>query len=274
MLKKLEIELKIRGFTLKTIQAYLYHNQKFLNFIKKDATAITTDDIKSYLAFLMSEKKLKPSSICLIISALKFFYEEILKKKELFLDVKPPKLEKKLPEALTKEEVKILIDALENPKHKLLVEFMYASGLRVSECVNLKIGDLMLSEKIGIVRQGKGRKDRNIILSDRLVSHLKEYLTSRPNIQYIFPGISDNHITIRQAQKIVKKAALKGGIKKRVYCHILRSSFATHLLESGIDIRFIQELLGHSNISTTQRYTKVSTEQLKKIKSPLDSLSL
>ncbi|MEW6063505.1 MAG: site-specific tyrosine recombinase/integron integrase [Nanoarchaeota archaeon] len=271
MLKKLETELKIRGFTNKTIQAYLYHNKKFLDFIKKDVAVITTDDIKSYLAFLMSEKRLKPSSICLIISALKFFYEEILKKKELFLDVKSPKLEKKLPEALTKEEVKSLIDAIENPKHKLLVEFMYASGLRVSECVNLKVNDLLLDEKIGIVKQGKGKKDRNIILSEKLIAHLKEYLASRPNFQYIFQSVSNNPITIRQAQKIVKAAALKAGIKKRVYCHILRSSFATHLLESGIDIRFIQELLGHSNIATTQRYTKVSTEQLKKIKSPLDT---
>ncbi len=271
MFKNLETELKLRGFSQKTVSAYIFHNKKFSDFIKKQPNLITQNDIKSYLAHLISERSLKPASINLTISALRFFYEELLKKKELFADIKPPKLEKKIPEALTKEEIKILLDVIKNPKHKLLVEFMYSSGLRVSECVSFKLDDLNLNEKIGKVRSGKGKKDRHIILSDKFIQHLKEYLTSLKSDAYLFPSKND-HITVRQAQKIVSKAALNAGIKKRVYCHILRSSFATHLLEAGIDIRIIQTLLGHSSISTTERYTKVSTEQLKKVKSPLDNL--
>ena len=272
MLNNLETELKLRGFTNKTVSAYKYHNQKFLDFTKKEPKSISQDDIKSYLAFLLSEKALKPASVNLTLSALKFYYEEILKKKELFIDIKPPKAEKKIPEALIKEEVKKLLEAIKNPKHRLLVEFMYSSGLRVSECVSFNVNDFKLDEKLGKVRSGKGKKDRHIILSNEFINHLKEYLDNhKESSPYLFPS-GEKFISIRQAQKIVKKAAQNAGIKRRVYCHMLRSSFATHLLEAGTDIRYIQELLGHSDLSTTQRYTKVSTEQLKKIKSPLDTL--
>jgi len=273
MLKKLETELKIRGFSQKTISAYIFHNQKFLDFTKKQPEQITKDDIKSYIAYLMSDKNYKPSSINLTLCCLRFFYEEMLEK-DIFKKVKRPKSEKKIPVVLTKDEVKKLIQAPKNKKHKLLIEFLYSSGLRVSEAVNMKMEDLDLDKKIGIVKSGKGKKDRFIILSNNLVEHLKKYFEKKKdNNPYIFPAKSeDKPITIRQAQKIVKNAAVKAGINKRVFCHALRSSFATHLLESGTDIRVIQELLGHTNLQTTERYTKVSTEQLKKVKSPLDSL--
>lgn len=271
MLQKLETELKIRGFSKKTIDAYIYHNKNFLNFVKKEPQSVTEDDGKNYIAHLMSNKKYRPSSINLAISSLKFFYNEILRN-SAFNNVKAPKLEKKLPTVLTKEEIKKLLNAAENPKHKLLIEFMYSSGLRVSECVSLKIDDLDLAEKIGKIKHGKGNKERYIILSDNLINHFNDYIKSKKDDSpYIF-SIKNHPITIRQAQKVVKEAAKKAGIKKRVFCHALRSSFATHLLEAGTDIRVIQELLGHSNLSTTQIYTKVSTQQLKKVKSPLDTL--
>jgi len=273
MLDKLETELKIRGFSQKTISAYLFHNQKFLDFIKKSPEQITGDDIKSYIAHMMSDKDYKPSSVNLALCCLRFFYEKILEK-DIFKKIDSPKSEKKIPIVLTKDEVKKLIQEPNNKKHRLLIEFLYSSGLRVSEAVNMKIDDLNLDEKIGTVKLGKGKKDRLIILSSNLVEHLRKYLAKRKDQNpYLFPAKNpEKPITIRQAQKIVKNAALKAGIKKRVFCHALRSSFATHLLESGTDIRIIQELLGHANLQTTQRYTKVSTEQLKKVKSPLDSL--
>ena len=274
MLEKLETELKLRGFSQKTISAYLYNNQKFLEFIKKQPEEITRDDIKYFLAHLISDKKLKPASINLVLCSLKFFYQEMLEK-DIFKKVKAQKREKKLPVVLTKEEIKELIKAPKKRKHKLLIEFMYGSGLRVSEAVSMKIEDLNLDKKIGIVKSGKGKKDRLIIISEKLVEHIKKYLEKRKKKQdqnpYLFPS-RDSHLSIRQAQKIVQKAAKKAQINKRVFCHALRSSFATHLLESGTDIRVIQELLGHINIQTTERYTKVSTKQLKKVKSPLDSL--
>ena len=270
-IKDLETELKLRGYTDATIRSYKIHNQKFLEFIKKDPTKITEDDIKTYLAHLISDKKLKPSSLNLVLSSLRFYYET-LQKRKIFTDIKSQKTEKKIPTVLTKDEIKLMLKTAENKKHRLLIEFLYSSGLRVSECLNLKINDLDFNEKIGKVILGKGKKDRYFILSENLLKSLKEYLNNRNNhSEHIFTG-KNGHLSIRMAQKIVNSTAKKAEIKKRVFCHALRSSFATHLLEAGTDIRVIQELLGHVDLSTTQRYTKVSTEQLKKVKSPLDTL--
>src|SRR3989344_5170519 len=271
MLQKLENELKLRGFSKRTVDTYLFHNKQFLEFIKKEPGEISQDDVKAYMANLMSDKNQKPSSVSLALSSLKFMYRKLLKK-NIFDDIDTPKLEKKIPTVLTRDEVKRLLENVENKKHKLLIELMYSSGLRVSECVSIKIDDLDLEDKTGTIRAGKGKKDRNIILSNVLIEHLRGYLTGRDNNNpYIF-NVKERHIGVRQAQKIINDAAKKAAIKKRVFCHALRSSFATHLLEEGTDIRVIQELLGHSDLSTTQIYTKVSTQQLKKVKSPLDNM--
>ncbi len=244
----------------------------FLDFAKKTPDQVTQDDLKLFIAHLMSELYYKPSSVNLALSAIRFYYEEILKRKDMFIDIKPPKMEKKLPIVLTKLEVKKLLESTKGFKHRLLIEMMYSSGLRVSECVSIKLNDLDFDEKMARVVSGKGKKDRNVILSSNLVDHIKEYVSQRKeDSPYLFPS-RGTHLSIRQAQGVVKGAAKEAGLKKRVFCHALRSSFATHLLEAGTDIRVIQELLGHANLSTTERYTKVSTEQLKKVKSPLDSL--
>ena len=270
LLKKLETELKIRGFSSKTIKAYTKKNQRFLEFIGKDATFVGEDDIKAYMAHLM-DKGQKPASVSLAMSALRFLYDEMMGK-GLFAKIKLPKPEKKLPTVLSKEEIRNMLDCTKNAKHKLLIAFLYSSGLRVSEAVSMKIDNLDLNERMGIVRAGKGKKDRNIILSESLVNDLRKYLDGRKDENpYVF-SIKDRHIKVRQAQRVVSEAAKRANIKKRVFCHALRSSFATHLLEAGTDIRVIQELLGHSDLSTTQRYTKVSREQLKKVKSPGDDL--
>jgi integrase/recombinase XerD len=273
MLKALETELKIRGCTPATLKAYRVHNQRFLDYIKKEPEVITQQDVKKYLAHLMADLKQKPASVNLTLSALKFFYETLLKKK-IFEDIKPPKKENKLPTVLTKQEIRNILEATKNSKHKLLIELLYSSGLRVSEAVNMQLNELDLEENMGRVIAGKGKKDRNIILSKSLIKHLQKYLKKRKHeSNYIFPGEGGRgSLSIRMAQKIVQKAAYKAGIKRRVFCHALRSSFATHLLEDGVDIRYIQELLGHASISTTEKYTRVSTEQLKKIKSPFDNL--
>lgn len=271
MLDKLETELKLRGFSERTLSAYLDNNKRFLEFVKKPVEEISQDDVKTYTAHLIAEKKLKPATVSLMLSSLKFMFKEVVKR-DIFTGIKPPKPEKGLPTVLSKDEISMLLKAAENPKHKLLIEFLYSSGLRVSEAVTMKINDIDVNEKIGIVKAGKGKKDRNIILSDTFIEHFKDYLANRGDENpYVFQ-VKDRHITVRQAQRIVKEVSEKAGIKKRVFCHALRSSFATHLLESGTDIRVIQELLGHSNLATTQKYTKVSTEQLKKVRSPLDEL--
>ena len=249
------------------------HNRRFLAFIQKTPNEIEREDVRTYLAYLLADKKQKPASVHLALSSLKFFYETVLKKK-IFEDIKSPKKENKLPTVLTKSEIKKMIDITKNQKHKLLISFLYSSGLRVSEAVHLKVDDLDLDEKMGRVIAGKGKKDRNIILSKQLIEQLQLYLQERKyKSSYVFPGEGGKeHLSIRMAQRIVQNAATKAGIRKRVFCHALRSSFATHLLEDGVNIRYIQVLLGHSSISVTERYLQVSTDQLKKIKSPFDDM--
>jgi integrase/recombinase XerD len=265
-LKTLETELKLRRKSDKTIKNYLFFNKKFLDFIKKPVESIGVDDIKGYLSSL--DKK-STATLALAIASLRFFYEKILKK-EIFKEIEIPKKEKRLPLVLTKEEIKQLIEGADTSKSKLIISFMYSTGLRVSEVVNLKVNDLNLDEKIGWVRQGKGKKDRLFILPEKIIEHLKDFRNKHTNYQYMF---SDSEpLTTRNIQKIIKHTSKKIGISKKITPHTLRHSFATHLLEGGTDIRYIQALLGHENLNTTQIYTHVSTDELKKIKSPFDSI--
>jgi len=172
---------------------------------------------------------------------------------------------------LTKEEVKKLIDATENKTHRLMLMLLYSSGIRLSELVNLKAGDLELEQAMGWVRSGKGAKDRLFIISKNLTGELKDFAAAKKRDDFLFSG-RNGRMTPRNVQKIVASSAKKAGIEKNVHPHTLRHSLATHLLEDGTDIRKIQTLLGHSNLSTTQIYTHVSMEELKKIKNPLDGL--
>ena len=265
MLEDLAIELKLRGLSPRTVKAYIYHNHRFLDFIKKQSSEITQQDIRLYLAEYTDHAS--PATISLMKSALRFYYDELLKKN--LVTFKSPKIRDRLPVVLSKEEVKSLIYAASTIKSKLLLKLLYGTGLRVSECVNLNVKDLELNEHIGWVRKGKGGKDRMFRIPDSLTSDLKKYLTTQHG-PYLFTG--ENPITPRNIQKIVKHAAEKAGIKKDITPHTLRHSFATHLLEAGTDIRYIQVALGHSKLQTTEIYTKVTSEQMKKIKSPLDNL--
>ncbi len=271
-LQQLETELKLRNFSPRTIKAYLFYNQKLLAHCNKAPEQVTEDDVKAYLAYMMADRKSAPSSTSLIRAALKFHYDDVLKKG--VVSFKPPKAEKKLPSVLTKEEVKKLIDAAQTKKSKLILEVLYSSGLRLSECLNMKVNDLEIKEKIGWVRHGKGGKDRPIILAEHLIDDLEQYLSKKGPEDYLFTNKAGKQLSARNIQKIVKAAARRAGISKKVSPHTLRHSFATHLLDSGTDLRRIQELLGHSSIQTTQIYTKVSTEQLKKVKSPLDQIDV
>jgi len=267
MLDTLSSELKLRGFSQETVKAYLFHNKKFLEFVSKPVEEVSEEDVKSYLAYLISDKKLAASSVALARSALTFYYNELLGKT---ITIKTPKIPKKIPVVLTKEEVRKLMSSTKSSKHRLIIELLYSSGLRLSECINLKIDDLELADRIGWVRSGKGGKDRMIILSDRLVKSIKE-ATSNKKAGYLFEG-RNGPMTARAVQKALAKSAERAKIRKKVHPHTLRHSFATHLLEAGTDIRKIQILLGHSNLSTTQIYTSVSTTELKKVRSPLDDL--
>lgn len=270
ILKKLETELKLRGFSQNTVKTYTHSNTLFLVWVKKQPEQVTEQDVKDYLAHLISDEKISASSIALKKAALKFLFDEIMKKD--IVNMKTPKIPKHIPVVLTKDEVKKLIESAGSYKSKMIIQFLYSSGLRLSELIQLKIDDLEIKEKMGWVRGGKGGKDRMFILSDTIIKELEKYLlTLEPKEKYLFPG-PKGHVSPRNVQKILENATEKSGLKKKVHPHMLRHCFATHLLDAGVDIRKIQELLGHSNLQTTQIYTTVSKEELKKVKSPLDGL--
>jgi len=270
-LKKLERELSIRGFSPETVKAYTRHNKEFLGFIKKEPEFVLEEDLKAYLGHLISDKKLFSSTIALVRSSLLFFYNQVLGKG--FSGIKTPKIQRNPPEVLSKQEVKALIGACVTDKSRLLVELLYSSGMRVSECLNLRVEDVDFNENICVVKQGKGKKDRITVLSQRVTQSLQDFL-KKQGFSYglIFRNKHGRALSVRNAQKIVSRAAKRAGIRKRVTPHKLRHSFATHLLDSGVSIRIIQELLGHSNLQTTQIYTRVSRDHIKSIKSPLDDL--
>ncbi|MEM4271711.1 MAG: tyrosine-type recombinase/integrase [Candidatus Pacearchaeota archaeon] len=264
--EKLRTELKLRGFSPLTARNYSFFVEKFLKHAGKEADKTTEDDAKSYLASLIDSKS--KNTTMLAAAALKFFFKEILKKD--FSGIKVPKKDSKLPEVLTKDEVKKLIDSADNEKSRLIISFLYSTGLRVSELVNLKTEDINLQDKSGWVRKGKGAKDRLFVISENLAKDLEAFLKDR-NHKYLFS--KEEPLTTRNIQKIIKGTKIRAGISKKVTPHTLRHSFATHLLEQGTDIRLIQTMLGHSSLSTTTIYTHVSSEQIKKIANPLDSLN-
>lgn len=269
-LKKIEIELKISKNSDYTIRNYVSSNSKFLDFIHKQPEQVNEDDIKLYLSENLSDRA--STSIILFLAAIKYAYLNILKR-DITHGIKRPKRERKTPTVLTKQEVKKLINSSETKKSKLMVSLMYAAGMRVSELVNLKVSDLNFEERIGHIRQAKGRKDRVFNIPNFLFLVLKKQAEkqSEAKQEFLFSG-PKGKLSSRNLQKIVSNAAKRAEIKKGVHCHTLRHSFATHLLENGVDIRLIQKLLGHVSISTTELYVHVSTEQIKKIRSPIDTL--
>ncbi len=263
-LVKLKNELKLRGFSEKTVKNYCWFVNRFLDFTNKDSEELTEDDVKAFLSGLIDKNS--SSTVALAAASVKFFFSEIIKK-TIVLNL--PKKEKRLPEVLTKDEIKKLIESAETRKSRFIIQFLYATGLRVSELVNLKICDVNFSERIGMIKRGKGKKDRLFLLPDKLLQELKPFTEEK---QYDYMFSKEKPLTTRNIQKIIKKAAFKAGFNKKITPHTLRHSYATHLLDLGTDIRRIQTLLGHENLQTTQIYTHVSTEELKKIPNPLDSL--
>lgn len=270
-LKKIEIELKISKNSKHTISNYLARNIELLNFLKKNPEEIQEQDIKEFLAEKYPDKS--ASSTIQFLAAIKYSYLNILKK-DITLGIRRPKKEKRIPTVLTKQEILKLFDSLKNKKSKLMISMMYACGLRVSELISIKTQDILFQENIGFIKQAKGKKDRIFNIPEFLFNDLKEIVEKQDleKQEYLFTG-KNGKLSSRNLQKIVSKAADKAGIPKKVHCHTLRHSFATHLLEQGTDIRKIQELLGHADLSTTQIYTHISREELKKVRSPIDSLN-
>lgn len=272
ILEKIERELKLQGKSKNTIKAYLNYLNYLFEFTQKHPSRILLEDIKKFLEYLGIEKNYSGSSMILAKSAIRFYYEEMLDKYS-FKKVKVKKKEKKFPVVLTKEEIIRILSAASNIRDKLIVELMYACGLRVSEAVNMKLEDLDLSDLTGTVRSGKGNKDRNVALSPKLAETIQIYLkTKKLQSLYLFSKSNGSPYSIRSFQTIIKRLAAKAGIVKNVYSHAFRHAFGTHSIQDGEDIVSLQEMMGHSSLDTTRLYITLSKKHVRGKKTPLDRL--
>lgn len=269
--KELQDALRARGYSGKTIKAYTSQAQRFFDETLRVEKEVDDAVVQKY-ALMLLEKGLSHAYVNQAISALKFYFRHVLKRPNGNGYVRPKK-ESKLPDVLSLEEVARLLKGVKNVKHRAMLMITYTSGLRVGEVVRLRAEDCDRERRVLKVRQGKGRKDRQTLLSETAILVLETYIEQAQPDEWLFPGQrKGRHLTERSAQKVFEKALLQAGIRKQVSIHSLRHSFATHLLENGIDLRYIQELLGHQSVRTTERYTHVSRRDIGRIQSPLDRM--
>ena len=271
VLEKLENEMIIREFSYATRQVYFNYNRIFLDFTGKGPRELTLDDVKSFLAYLVTDRNFSPRSRNLVLAALRFLYDEVLDTMLIGRKIKSIKPTEKEPGILSKKELLQIYDHLDNLKHRILFGILAGSGLRVSECICLTFADYDLKKALIAIRKAKGRKFRHAIMSKKTIADLKSYQLERLHDlnPYLFcRDGSTTHFSRQQAWNIVQIAARHAGIVKRVYPHLLRASFATNFLEQGNDIGEAQELLGHVSIDTTRIYAKFSIAKIRRLKSP------
>lgn len=261
-------ELKLRNYSQKTILAYTGVIKELYAFYKKPLRNLNNQEIKAFLLH-KKQKGLSSQSIALAANAINFLYTQIYQRSG-YQKIKHPKRTQKLPVVLSQQEIGRLLDAVDNLKHRLLIALAYGAGLRVSEVVRLKVEDVDIERMVLIVRQGKGKKDRLTVLPQSIINNLQKIIALKRVGDYVFESQQGGRLSEATAQKAFYTALKKAGIKKPATFHSLRHSFATHLLENGVDVRYVQELLGHRNIRTTQIYTKVTNPSIRNIKSPLN----
>lgn len=273
-LKEYDRLLKLKNYSPNTVKSYLHCFEKFLNHFKnRDINLLGKEEIAEFL-YEESQKGLSYGYQNQIINAVKFYYEKVLKRKKEYYDIPRAKRPQKLPVVFSEEEVQTLIGNIQNLKHKCVLYLIYSAGLRISEAVNMKIGDIDSKRNVIIVRGGKGKKDRTTLLSQKLLTLLREYYIQYRPKEYLFEGEFGNQYSVKSIQNTFNKALERSGIRKDATVHSLRHSFATHLLEHGTNLRYIQELLGHESSKTTEIYTHITKKGMYNIISPLDNLQV
>lgn len=273
-LRMMEQKLHLRGYSPNTSRTYQQMFKEFLVFYT-DARPIdlTEIEIRNYMLYMVEKKKVARSTQNQAINAIKFFYEKVMGQDRKVYDLERPLRERKLPEVLSQQEIMAIFEALDNIKHRAMLMLIYSSGLRRSELLNLRIGDIDPHRGIVFIRGGKGRRDRQSVMAQSLVPLLTEYQKQYSPQVWLFEGQKAERYSESSLRQVFHRAAQKANIKKRVRLHMLRHSFATHLLESGTSTRYIQVLLGHESPKTTEVYAHVSRFALDKIQSPLDQIA-
>ena len=267
-------DMQVRNLSPHTQRAYQEQVSRFARHFNQSPATLGPEEIRSYQVYLTNEKKLAPSSILIAVAALRFLYKVTLKKAWPFDDVIPaPKKPQTLPVVLSPEEIVQFLDCVKKPKHRTILTTCYAAGLRISEAVQLTIPAIDSQRMVLRVEQGKGQKDRYVMLSPKLLDILRDWWKLTRPTHWLFPGDrSDHPITRGAVERECQEAQRRSRIPKPITPHSMRHAFAVHLLEAGTDVRTIQLLLGHRSLATTARYLRIATSQVCSTSSPLDVL--
>jgi len=269
---QMEMDMRLRRFSPKTIACYLACMKGVAKHFRKSPAELGDEEIRAYLHYLMEERKVSQSVLVQTYSALKFFFEKTLQKQWNALRIPRCKQRRKLPGVLTREEVESILSATKNLKHRAILMTIYAAGLRIGEVTRLKVSDIDSGRMMIRVNEGKGLKDRYSLLGERNLEMLRLYWRAYRPLGWLFPGRNAcDPVSVSAIQRVFKTSLERAGIKKKASVHTLRHCFATHLLESGTDLYYIQRLLGHKSASTTSVYLHITGKEIRKIKSPIDS---
>jgi len=267
LLAQIEAELRFRNYSPRTVKSYTCALKGYFLFKKTNLETLDEGNIKKFITQKLSNG-VAGQTANLYLNAIKFFYHQVIGN-DRKISLSFPKTRKRLPVVLSRDEIDALIASTRNLKHRLIIALAYGAGLRVSEVVSLRVGDVNLSELTLHIKDSKGGRDRLTIFPKSLKNEISNYISAKPAEEFVFLSNRGGKLSTRTAQKIFKHSLNRVRIKKGATFHSLRHSFATHLLENGVDVRYVQVLLGHRNIRTTQTYTQVTNPLIKNIISPL-----
>jgi len=272
MITKFLSLLEVKRYSKNTQKTYIQAISQFLEYFSKtDPSKINNEDIFRYIEHKIKDNKISFSTQKGIVGAIKLFYKYVYNRNIKIDYIYPDRQELKLPKVLAIEDIKKILNSIQNLKHKTLISTIYSCGMRISEALNIKISDIDSKRMMVRIENSKGNRDREVMLSQNLLMLLREYYKVYKPKKYIFEGQKGGKYTARSAENILKKALKDSKINKNASLHTLRHSYATHLIEQGPDIRIVQELLGHKNIKTTQIYTHITDIRKLKVKNPFDN---
>lgn len=272
-LDKLVEQLTLSGYSSNTIKTYSQEFIQLLVLLKAfPVSDLSQERLRSYFLYCIQKLRLSENLVHSRINAIKYYFEKVLKQEKFFFEIPRPKKPSLLPKAISTGDVKKMLSTVSNLKHRIMLKLCYGMGLRVSEVVNLRVHDVDSGRMQVLIHRGKGKKDRYVVLPESVLQELRGYYARYKPKEFLFEGQYGGQYSVRSVQKVFHLAIEKAGINKKVGVHSLRHSYATHLIEQGTDIRFVQELLGHQSVKTTMLYTALTDSTKRKIKSPLDNL--
>lgn len=272
--EKMIQQMQLKGYSKSTIETYIDCINSLAKYYNTPPDILTIEQIRDYFQYCLTEKKLSKSWMNQMVSALKILFRDVLKQEWDKIDIPRPRREKKLPIVLSREEVKKILNALRNIKHRAFLMITYSAGLRVSEARQLKISDIDSSRMLVRIEQAKGQKDRYSVLSPIALELLRIYWKTYKPKYWLFENKNGQPVPESTSQNIFKNALKKSGVTKKIGIHSLRHSFATHLLEQGVSLPIIQQFLGHKSLRTTSGYLHVQQYSIDAVRSPLDTLSI